>query len=204
MRPTLPAEFIALHKRNRIMAALAELTAEKGYEATKISDVVKRAAVARKTLYDNFSGKEDVFLAALDATVEEAAGRVEESCAAAEGGWEAAVEEGLEALLGYVAEEPAMAHLWLIEARSATPAATERHEQATQRFVEMARRSLPHDGPLPETIDESVVGGVAWILSQQLRRGDAERAPDLLGELREFVTGQYRTAPAREGAGRRR
>ena len=48
------------------MDALAELTAEQGYEATKISDIVKRAGVARKTLYDNFEGKEEVFLAAFE------------------------------------------------------------------------------------------------------------------------------------------
>jgi AcrR family transcriptional regulator len=75
-RPVLPREFIALHKRNRIMRAVAELTAEQGYEATKISDIVRRAAVARKTLYDNFSGKEEVFLAAFDAAVEEVTRRI--------------------------------------------------------------------------------------------------------------------------------
>jgi AcrR family transcriptional regulator len=204
MRPTLSPEFIALHKRNRIMAALAELTAEKGYEATKISDVVKRAAVARKTLYDNFSGKEEVFLAAFDAAVAEIAARVEEACADAEGDWEDAVEAGLGALLGYVAEEPAMAELCLIEAQSATPDAIARHERAMQRFVEMARQSLPHEGPLTETVDETVVGGVAHIVTRQLRRGEAERAPELLGELREFVARPYRTAPMKEGAGKRR
>jgi AcrR family transcriptional regulator len=202
MRPTLPPEFIALHKRNRIMAALAELTAEKGYEATKISEVVKRAAVARKTLYDNFSGKEEVFLGAFDAAVGEATRRVEEGCEAA-GDWEGAVEAGLEALLGYVAEEPAMARLCLIEAQSATAAASARYEATLQRFVEMARTGLPHEGEQPETLDETVVGGVAWILGQQIRHGRAEQAPELLPDLREFVVEQYR-APVKEGAGKRR
>ncbi len=67
------------------MDALAELTAEQGYEATKISDIVKRAGVARKTLYDNFEGKEEVFLAAFDAARDEVLRRVEEG-AAADGG----------------------------------------------------------------------------------------------------------------------
>ena len=77
-RPALPREFIALHKQRRIMDALAELTAEQGYEATKISDIVKRAGVARKTLYDNFEGKEEVFLAAFDSARDEVLRRVEE------------------------------------------------------------------------------------------------------------------------------
>ncbi|HEX5761779.1 MAG TPA: helix-turn-helix domain-containing protein [Solirubrobacterales bacterium] len=203
MRPSLPPEFIALHKRNRIMAAFAELTAEKGYEATKISDVVKRAAVARKTLYDNFSGKEEVFLAAFDAAVDGMASRAEEACASVEGGWEAAVEAGLAGLLAYVAEEPAMTRLCLVDAQSATPASVERHEQTMQRFIELARQRLPREGPLPETVDEAVVGGVAHILSRELRHGRAAEAPDLLPQLREFVVGQYR-APLTKGAGRGR
>src|SRR3954452_7028558 len=87
-RHALPREFVAFHKRRRIMDAIAELTAEQGYEATKIGDIVRSAGVARKTLYDNFEGKEEVFLAAFDASVEQVMGRVEEACAESGGGWE--------------------------------------------------------------------------------------------------------------------
>lgn len=201
-RPALPREFIALHKRRRIMDALAELTSEQGYEATKISDIVRRAAVARKTLYDNFSGKEEVFLAAFDAAVEEAVRRVEEACAATEGGWEEQVEAGLAAFLGYVAEDPALARMCLIEALSATPATTRRYEDALQGFVEMAQRTLPRDERLPETIAETVVGGVVWIVYQQIRRHETERAEDLLPELSEFMLAPYLGIGANGGANR--
>jgi AcrR family transcriptional regulator len=201
-RPTLPREFIALHKRRRIMDALAELSSEQGYEATKISDIVRRAAVARKTLYDNFSGKEEVFLAAFDAAVEEAARRVEGACAAAEGGWEEQIEAGLAAFLGYVAEDPALARMCLIEALSATPATTRRYEDALQGFVEMAERTLPQNGRLPETIAETVVGGVVWIVYQQIRRHETEQAEDLLPELTEFMLAPYLGVGANGGADR--
>jgi AcrR family transcriptional regulator len=202
VRPTLPREFIALHKRRRIMDALAELSSEQGYEATKISDIVRRAAVARKTLYDNFSGKEEVFLAAFDAAVEEAVRRVEEACAAAEGGWEDQVDAGLSAFLGYVAEDPALARMCLIEALSATPATTKRYEDALQGFVEMAERTLPRDARLPETIAETVVGGVVWIVYQQIRRHETEQAEDLLPELSEFMLAPYLGVGANGGADR--
>src|SRR3954469_20039466 len=103
VRPELPREFVAVHKRRRIMNAIAELTAEKGYEATKIGDIVRRAGVARKTLYDNFEGKEEVFLAAFDAAVEEVMRRIGEVCAEVDGGGEERVEAGLGAFLAYVA-----------------------------------------------------------------------------------------------------
>jgi AcrR family transcriptional regulator len=173
------------------MDAIAELTAEHGYGATKIGDIVRRAGVARKTLYDNFEGKEQVFLAAFDAAVEEAMARVEEACAGAEGDWEEGVQAGLAAFLRYVAERPALARMCMIEALSATPAATERYELAMQRFVDLTGENAPHYKELPETIEETLIGGVAWIVYQQIRRKEAEKAEDLLPELCEFMLAPF-------------
>jgi AcrR family transcriptional regulator len=179
------------------MDATAELVAEQGYAATKIGDIVRRAGVARKTLYDNFEGKEEVFLAAFEAAVEEALRRVEEACATIEDGWEKRLEAGLRAFLGYVAEQPALARTCMIEALSATPAASERYEEAMQRFVELTRRAVPRDDALPETLEETLVGGVAWIVYQQIRRREAEQAEDLLPELCEFMLAPFAAAAPR-------
>jgi len=193
-RPELSREFVAGHKRRRIMDAVAVLTAEHGYEATKIGDIVRQAGVARKTLYDNFEGKEEVFLAAFDAAFEEAMRRVKEGCAAAGGEWDARLQAGLAAFLGYVAEQPALARMCMIEALSATPAATERYESAMQRFVDLAGENVPHYKELPETIEETLVGGVAWIVYQQIRRDEAAKATELLPELSEFMLAPFQDA----------
>jgi len=200
-RPEISREFIAVHKRRRIMDAIAELSAEHGYEATKIGDVVRRAGVARKTLYDNFDGKEEVFLSAFDTGFDEVTRRMEEACAAAEGEWDERLAAGLAAFLGYVAERPALARMCMVEALSATPAAKERYEEAVGAFVELTSQIVPRDDRLPETIDETVVGGVAWIVYQKVRRGEAARAEELLPELTEFMTAPYLGAAA---AGRTR
>ncbi|HMC50721.1 MAG TPA: helix-turn-helix domain-containing protein [Solirubrobacterales bacterium] len=194
VRPALSREFIAVHKKRRIMDAIAELTAEQGYDATKIGDIVRRAGVARKTLYDNFEGKEEVFLATFDAAVDEALQRIEADCAAVEGDWEERVQAGLAAFLACVAEKPALARMCMIEALSATQAATERYEAAMQRFVDLAKRTVPQDDQLPETIEETLVGGVAWIVYQQIRRKEAEKAEDLLPELSEFMLAPFHGA----------
>lgn len=173
------------------MKALAELTAEKGYEATKISDIVRRAGVARKTLYDNFEGKEEVFLAAFDDTRDEVLRRVKGAAAAAEGDWKAQIEAGLGAFLGYVAEEPTLARMFVIEALSATPVTTKRYEETLDTFVTMARETLPRDEGQPETIAESLVGGVRWIVYKQIFAGEAEQAEDLLPELTDFMVAPF-------------
>ncbi len=185
------------------MDAIAELTAESGYDATKIGDIVRRAGVARKTLYDNFEGKEEVFLSAFDAAVDESIEQVEAACATVgESEWEARLQTGLAAFLRYVAEHPAIARMCLIEALSATSAATARYEAAMQRYVDLTNAATPDSDLLPETIDETLVGGVAWIVYQQIRRKEADLAEDLLPELSEFMLAPFQGAA--DAAGRRR
>ncbi|HET8566403.1 MAG TPA: TetR/AcrR family transcriptional regulator [Solirubrobacterales bacterium] len=203
IRPELPREFVAGHKRRRMMDAIAELTAERGYEATKIADIVRRAGVARKTLYDNFDGKEDLFLSAVDATLSEMRAVVEAACERTTSFGDQVVA-GLEALLDYIAEHPAAARMCLVEAISATPGSARLYDAGMRDFVGLLRRTAPDDLDLPETIEESLAGGVAWILQQQVRRGEAESVGDLLPELSQFVLSPYLGVGHLNGAGRRK
>jgi AcrR family transcriptional regulator len=174
-----------------MMAAIAELTAERGYEATKIADVVRGAGVARKTLYDNFEGKEDLFLAAIDSSLAEARERVEAACSEAEGVWQKRVEAGLAAFLDFVAERPAAARVCLIESISATPSSAARYDAGLRVYVDLLNRATPADLGLPDTIEETLIGGVAWLVNQQIRHGETSEAGELLSELAEFVLSPY-------------
>jgi AcrR family transcriptional regulator len=174
-----------------MMDAMAELSAEHGYEATKIAEVVRRAGVARKTLYDNFDGKEDLFLAAFTTATRELMMAVEAACKEGDVTWQKRVEAGLAAVLEFFAERPAVAKMCMIEALSATPTAAARYDAVVGQFVEKLRLSTPADSELPGTIEEALVGGVAWILNQQFRRGEVSQALDLLPELSEFVLSPY-------------
>jgi AcrR family transcriptional regulator len=174
-----------------MIEAMAELCAERGYEATKIADVVARAGVARKTLYDNFAGKEDLFLAAFATTAEEMRAAVDEGC---EGGGDpfARIEAGLAALLGFVSANRAAARLCMVEALSATPASAERYEEMIHAFVDLLREVAPGAPRQPQTLPETLVGGVAWILQERLRNDPAAAVEELLPELAQFVLSPYR------------
>jgi AcrR family transcriptional regulator len=204
IRPELPREFVASHKRRRMMDAIAELTADQGYEATKIADIVRRAAVARKTLYDNFDGKEDLFLSAIDAAMTEMRVVVEEACERTSGPPEDEIVAGLSALLDWIAEHPALARMCMVEAISATPSSARLYDAGMRDFVELLRKKAPQGLDLPQTIEESLTGGVAWILQQQIRRGEAEQVGDLLSELSQFVLSPYLGVGKVSGSGRRK
>jgi len=192
-RPRLPQEFIAAHKRRRMIDAMAELCAEQGYEATKIADVVRRAHVARKTLYDNFSGKEELFLAAFDLAVAEAEAQVTEACAPlGADDWEAQTETGLRALLEFIAAHPAEAKLCLVEAPAAGPESAARYEAAMEAFIGRLREAAPPGSGRPTTLEEALIGGIAWIVQREVRRDAADKVVDRLPELVQFLTSPYR------------
>lgn len=196
-RQSLSREFIAQHQRARIIAALAAETLEKGYRAVTVADIVRSAGIARNTFYENFSSKEDCFLSACDYAVKEARARV---IAAADeaGAWPEGVRAGLAAFLRYVAGEPALARTCIVEALSAGPAAVERYERSIQAFVPLFRlgRELSSSEVLPETLEETIVGGIFWILYQRILMGEVEQIESLLDQLVEFSLTPYLGAEA--------
>jgi len=121
-------------------AGLAEETVEKGYRAVTVADIVRRAGIARNTFYENFSSKEDCFLAASEFAVKEALRRVVDAASKVDT-WPARVNAGLAAFLHYVASEPALARTCIVEALSAGPAAVDRYERSIQAFVPLFRRT---------------------------------------------------------------
>jgi len=192
-RHSLSREFIVEHQRARIIAALAEETVAKGYRAVTVSDIVRRAGIARNTFYENFSSKEDCFLSASEYAVESALGRVTDAATKADD-WPAKVSAGLAAFLRYVAGEPALARTCIVEALSAGPAAVERYERSIQSFVpffQMGRKFSAKGAELPETLEETIVGGIFWILYQRIIMGQVEQIEGLLDELVEFSLTPY-------------
>jgi AcrR family transcriptional regulator len=190
-RPALPREFVAEHKRRRMMDAMAELTAERGYGATKIADVVSRAGVARKTLYDNFAGKEELFLASFETTVAEAREVVEAACGAAPSSDGAGLRAGLDALLEFIAAHPAQARMCMVEALSASSATAAGYEETIHAFVDLLRDWAPPGPDRPQTLEETLVGGVAWILQQRVRNDEAETVVSLAPDLCAFLLSPY-------------
>ncbi|HEX7059287.1 MAG TPA: helix-turn-helix domain-containing protein [Solirubrobacterales bacterium] len=197
-RRRLPREFIAQHQRARIIEALAQEIEEKGYRAVTVADIVRRAGIARNTFYDNFSSKEDCFLAASEYAVTEALRRVVDAAAKVDA-WPDRVNAGLAAFLHYAASEPALARTCIVEALSAGPAAVDRYERSIQAFVplfRMGRKASPRGEELPDTLEETIVGGIFWILYQRIVMGQTEQIEELLPELVEFSLTPYLGAEA--------
>jgi AcrR family transcriptional regulator len=172
-------------QRERMIDAMAETVASKGYAATTVGDVVAGAGVSRKTFYEHFRDKEACFLAAFDSGVDTL---LEAIAAAVPDGptrldlLRARVRAYLETLAG----RPAFARTFLIEVFAAGPRALERRERVHARFEEFlaglhkeARREFPGLPVVPGTVWVAAVGAVNEVVSQHVREGRAEQLPEL-------------------------
>src|SRR5680860_173911 len=75
-REALAEPLVAHSQRERILVAMAESCASKGYGATTIADVCEPAGVSRATFYELFKDKEDCFHAAMEVSLADAMGRL--------------------------------------------------------------------------------------------------------------------------------
>ena len=55
----------------------------------------------------------------------------------------------------------------------------------------MGRKSSPHGEQLPETLEETIIGGIFWIIYQRIIMGQTEQIEELLPELVEFSLTPY-------------
>src|SRR2546423_4119984 len=134
-RHRLSREQVLASQRGRMLAAMAEAVAEKGYVGTAVADVIERAGVSRETFYEQFSDKEDCFLAAYDTGVEALLEVMVDAAAGSRASPEKRLDRVLSAYFAGLAAEPAFARAFLIEVYAVGPRALERRGELQQRFV---------------------------------------------------------------------
>jgi len=187
-------EQVAHHQRERLIAGLAAAVAEKGYAAVTLSDVVKQAKVSRRVFYANFESKEQCFLAAFEVVVDHLRLLVAE---AVEGisDWPQRAIAATRAVLGFLASEPDLARLCLVESRSAGPVVAARFNEAVGGLVpllEQGRAERPEgERPLPESTEDSTIGSLVSLVYRKAAAGEAVRLEDLLPDCAELVLLPY-------------
>jgi AcrR family transcriptional regulator len=142
--------FVVHNQRERILDALANLAAAKGFGATTIPEIVREAAVSVQAFYEHFSGKEDAFLVAYELGHRKALAIVERAYEAQED-WPTGIRVGAATLLDFLAAEPAYAHLALIDALTASPKAASVAQDGMNAYAWMLE-----PGPEPSLNDNPV------------------------------------------------
>jgi AcrR family transcriptional regulator len=201
-RSGLPRAEVIANQRRRILEGLAGALAYHGYEDTKITDVVELSGVSRATFYERFESKEACFDAAYEDGVERLAAAVEVA-ARDENGWDARLSAGLGAGLDFLAADPPLAHLLLVEALAAARPARLEHERSLVRLAEALRppAELPGGERVPEETVRLLAGGLASHVSGRVLAGEARRLPQDHDLLLGFLLAPTQAADARVVAG---
>jgi AcrR family transcriptional regulator len=194
-RHGLPREFVIHNQRERLIAGLAEAIAENGYAGTTIAHITRHAAVSRRTFYEHFSSKDECFVAAYDTVIAELRELVGEAFGE-EDDWAHAVKAGIATMLGFLAAQPNLARLCMVEALVAGPVVVERYDEAIESLIPYFRAG--RDGRSPEvlsrlspTTEEALVGGMVSLISRRIFAGRIDELEALLPDLVEFALTPY-------------
>ena len=127
-------EQVAHNQRERLIAGLATAVAEHGYNAVTITHITKAASVSRRVFYANFESKEECFLAAFESSSAHIRELVAEAVESAPD-WPHQAIAAARAVLAFLASEPDLARLCLVESQSAGPAVAARFHAAVRELV---------------------------------------------------------------------
>jgi AcrR family transcriptional regulator len=185
----LRREVVAHHQRQRILTGAAKVIAELGYRQASVADIVKAAAIARGRFYDNFASKEDCFFALYDSVTAAALESVGGACGQSTESFPERVSAGIGALLAAIEADRDGARACVVEGPAVGPAINGRFEKLIGEFAELLRSGRGDSGPseLPETVEETVVGGLYWLLYHALLEQRPKRISRLRPQLVEFA-----------------
>jgi AcrR family transcriptional regulator len=173
----IPADVVARNQRERLVAAMAEVCAQRGYAEATVAAVAKRAGVSSLTFYKQFADKRACVLAAH----RELLGRLLEEVDRARGGESSSAGRQravIRTALGIFAADAPSAQLLTIEVLAAGREGSKRHDAMVEAFAERL-----------ET-DWVRAAGMLALVGKRVVAGEAERLPELEDELVATVLSQ--------------
>ena len=185
-RHAAPRDVVRQTQRARMLDAMVQSVAEKGYARVAVADVVERAGVSRKTFYEQFANKEECFVAAYDDGVDRLLAAIDAALATLAPDWLAAARRAVEVYLDAMAASPAFARAFLIEALGAGPVALARRRAVQDRFAAQleavhrrARADIPEIPEVPPHTFRAAVGAVNELVTAHLLERGADTLPAL-------------------------
>ncbi len=187
---------VELNHRERLYGAMVAVSAEKGYGATTVSDLIRVAGVSRTTFYKYFEDKEACFLATLEALVTGVVA-ITGSRLHGEDAWQQRAERGMETFMRLLVTQPDAARLCVVEADAAGPRARAVVDRAVKEFEAMAGsvfEELPEQRGMPRAMVRAMVGSVRKIMQTRLHRRTEAELPEMAPALIELAF-RYKPPP---------
>jgi AcrR family transcriptional regulator len=184
-RHGLRRSFVASNQRDRIMAAVAPAAAELGYADMSVETIVARAGVSRRTFYEHFRNKEDVFLAAYDAVVRQQARQIQRAYFK-EKTVHDRLRAGIRAYLEFTAGQPEVARMCIVEVLAAGPRAMAKRSEAMRMFADIIEDNINELIPgctRAALTAETIVGGIHEVVLSRILADRTDELPAMADEL---------------------
>jgi AcrR family transcriptional regulator len=179
-------EQVAQAQRGRMLRAIADAMAEHGYVETSVADVLERAGTSRETFYQQFSSKQDCFIAAYELAAGAILSELERE-AAAPGTRLERFDRAIGAYLEALAAEPAFARLFMVEVYAAGDKVLESRAEIQRRFVQLLTDASGARSPTERFACEALVAAIITLVTARLAARDIEGLRGLREPLTELV-----------------
>jgi AcrR family transcriptional regulator len=192
----LTREEVAGAQRARLLQAVTDVVAEKGYARATIAEIARSARVSPNVFYEHFAGKEACYLAAYDVFAQTLLQRIAGDIPPGTS-LEEFIAVALDAYLGTLEAEPAAARAFVLEMDSAGQPARERRHAAyaaiagaLQQRHEELRRTERLD-PLPDLAFMAIVHGVRELACDVLEGRVQRSLTDIAPDIRQWLTATF-------------
>ncbi|MET0600806.1 MAG: TetR family transcriptional regulator [Baekduia sp.] len=188
-RHGLPAGFIRDHQRDRILEAVLLVSAEQGFEATPVRELIAAAGLTSKAFYASFATKEDAWTVAFEQAFSQlylAGWRAARAARPAAAEQPAEIAAAVAACLDYLASEPRRARLLLADAATAGRTAQPAIDEAFDAGTRLVARALA-DAKLPKVVAPAMTSGIAELAAGWILDGRAAQLPELSAPLVEVL-----------------
>jgi len=195
----LTPEQVASSQRERVLAAMRELVAGRGYQDVPVTEVIRHAGVSRKTFYELWSGKEECFVAVYEREMKRLLAPTLQAFEGSEP-WTDRLRTALGVLLGALAADGAAARICFVEVLAAGPLALERRRAALTGLDPLFASpdsasaggatgdSDAAAGPRSRALTAGAVGYLAETLHREVAAGRIEQLPALRSDLMRTLT----------------
>ncbi len=134
----IPTELVERNQRERLIAAMAEVCAERGYAGSSVAEVAKRAGVSTASFYRQFGDRQECMLASFEELFERLFEQVESACGGEAGASEKA-RAGAFTAAELLAADPPTARLLSVEILAVGPEGVRAQHEAIERLAALLR-----------------------------------------------------------------